>query len=220
MKHSFSWELFTTMPLVGIARSLPAEQMETLAGHYRDAGLTTLEITLNTKGAEATIRSLVHTYGHSLNIGAGTVCTLTDLDKALAAGAGFIVTPILAEEVIRACVAEKIPVFPGAYTPTEIYRAWSLGADMVKVFPASRLGVEYIKEVRAPLNHIKLMPTGGVTLENCTSFLNAGASALGLGSNLFPRELIQRQDWVAVKDIFTQFADRLRAVLHPNADGW
>src|SRR5690606_18081736 len=105
---------------------------------------------------------------------------------ALDAGAQFVVTPITDEEVISACVERDIPIFPGAYTPTEIYKAWSLGASMVKVFPASKLGPDYIKEVLAPLQQIHLMPTGGVGLENMEAFYKAGAKGFGIGSQLIP----------------------------------
>ncbi len=209
MNQTFSWKLFEQMPVVGILRNFPSEVMLPLALHYTEAGLTTLEITMNSAEAETTIALLIEKYGDRLNIGAGTVCTMTDLEKALAAGARFIVTPILDEDVIKSCVDRQIPIFSGAYTPTEIYKAWNWGASMVKVFPASRLGPEYVKEVLAPLNQIKLMPTGGITLDNCTDFLKAGAKGLGMGGQLFPKELILNQDWPKVKAVFRQFVEKL-----------
>lgn len=202
---SFSWSRFEQMPIVGILRNFPVDLMDSLAATYAEAGLTNLEITMNSVGVEETIAFLSQKFGDKLNIGAGTVCDTKDLQKALAAGAQFIVTPILDEEVINACVRQGIPVFPGAYTPTEIYKAWKLGASMVKVFPASKLGPEYIKEVLAPLNQIKLMPTGGVTLDNCTDFLKAGAKGLGMGGQLFPKDLIETQQWPQVKAVLEQF---------------
>ncbi|MDJ1498208.1 bifunctional 4-hydroxy-2-oxoglutarate aldolase/2-dehydro-3-deoxy-phosphogluconate aldolase [Cytophagaceae bacterium DM2B3-1] len=211
MNNTFSWDLFYQMPIVGILRNFPTETMDGLAFHYAESGLTNLEITMNSEGAESTIAFLCQKYGTRLNIGAGTVCTLDDLDKALHAGAQFIVTPILDEDVIKSCVAKGVPIFPGAYTPTEIYKAWKWGASMVKVFPASRLGPEFIKEVLAPLNQIKLMPTGGVNLENCITFLKAGAKGLGMGGQLFPKELIQQREWEQVSGIFKQFVEKVQA---------
>jgi 2-dehydro-3-deoxyphosphogluconate aldolase/(4S)-4-hydroxy-2-oxoglutarate aldolase len=199
------------MPIVGILRNFPVDLMDSLAETYAKAGLTNLEITMNSAGVEETIAFLSQKFGDKLNIGAGTVCDTQDLEKALAAGAQFIVTPILDEEVIRECVRQQIPVFPGAYTPTEIYKAWKLGASMVKVFPASKLGPEYIKEVLAPLNTIKLMPTGGVTLDNCTDFLKAGAKGLGMGGQLFPKNLIEKQQWPQVKAVLEQFVLKVDA---------
>jgi 2-dehydro-3-deoxyphosphogluconate aldolase/(4S)-4-hydroxy-2-oxoglutarate aldolase len=136
--------------------------MEKIAALFFENGFTTLEVTMNSPGAADMIRKLSTDYEDRLNIGAGTVCTIADLNEALAAGASFIVTPVLVEEVIIAAVERNVPIFPGAYTPSEIYRAWSLGASMIKVFPATKLGPEYIKDVLAPLPQIRLLPTGGV----------------------------------------------------------
>jgi 2-dehydro-3-deoxyphosphogluconate aldolase / (4S)-4-hydroxy-2-oxoglutarate aldolase len=214
MGHSFSWEKFNRMPLTGIVRNIPRLKTEHLAKYYYDAGLTTMEVTMNSAEAAETIARLVTIFGDTLNIGAGTVCSLKDLENALAAGAQFIVTPVINEEVITACVAAKVPIFPGAYTPTEIYRAWSLGAGMVKVFPAGKLGVEYIKEVLAPLDQIRLMPTGGITVDNFTGFLQAGAAGVGLGSSLFPKQLVEDEEWDALKIIFGEFVKRYNSLQH------
>jgi len=163
---------------------------------------------LNSPNAEKNIKKLVDRYGHVLNIGAGTVCDITDLEKATAAGANFIVTPIINEDVIKTCVAKKIPIFPGAYTPSEIYKAWSLGATLVKLFPAGDLKPNYIKEVLAPLQQIKLLPTGGINLDNFTSYLIAGAKGVGIGSHLFPKHVIEQQDWLALSRIYSAFVKR------------
>lgn len=204
MPNRFSPELFSRIPIVGILRNVPPLTVPILARYYAEAGLTTLEVTMNSDEALTTITRLVQDFDGKLNIGAGTVCTLEDLDKALTAGAQFIVTPILQEEVIKACVQQQIPVFPGAYSPTEIYKAWHLGATMVKVFPATRLGASFIKEVLAPMNYLKLLPTGGVSLDNFTEFFAAGAAAVGMGSQLFPKKLIEEGDW---EELSVQFRD-------------
>ena len=203
----FSWEKFNTLPVVGILRNFPAAQTDALATHYADAGLTCLEVTMNTEGAADTIARLSDAFAGRLNIGAGTVCTRQDLDKALGAGAAFIVTPVLAGTVIKTCVRRGIPVFPGAYTPTEIYQAWAMGADMVKVFPASGLGPAFIKEVLAPLDKLKLLPTGGVGLENMEEYLRAGAAGLGIGSGLFPKDLVNAGRWDELSALFNRFVN-------------
>ena len=203
----FSWEKFNTLPVVGILRNFPAAQTDALATHYADAGLTCLEVTMNTEGAADTIARLSDTFAGRLNIGAGTVCTRQDLDKALGAGAAFIITPVLAGTVIKTCVRRGIPVFPGAYTPTEIYQAWAMGADMVKVFPASGLGPAFIKEVLAPLDKLKLLPTGGVGLENMEEYLRAGAAGLGIGSGLFPKDLVNAGRWDELSALFKRFVN-------------
>jgi 2-dehydro-3-deoxyphosphogluconate aldolase/(4S)-4-hydroxy-2-oxoglutarate aldolase len=138
-------------------------------------------------------------------VGAGTVCTKKDLKHALKLGAQFIVTPVIDKGVIKSCVKAEIPVFPGAYTPTEIFKAWSLGASMVKVYPATSLGPDYIKDVKAPLPQVKLMPTGGVSIDNLLPFKRAGADGFGIGSQLFDKQLIKAKDWLGLKAHFARF---------------
>jgi len=160
--NTFSWNKYNQNPIVGILRGLTTEEVLKIMPSYVKTGFYTIEITMNSPKVAETIATLAKEYPE-LNVGAGTVCTMEDLKIALDAGSQFIVTPIINEEVIKHCVANNIPIFPGAYTPTEIYKAWSWGASAVKVFPATQLGVQYIKDVLAPLNEIKLLPTGGVS---------------------------------------------------------
>lgn len=200
---SFSWEKFYQFPIIGIIRNLPPDTTSYVASLFAEEGLTNLEITMNSPGAIKSIAELSSVLGSRINIGAGTVCTSLELDKALSAGATFIVTPVVNEEIIKKCVLDGIPVFPGAYTPTEIYKADSLGANMIKVFPALKLGPDYIKELLGPFPHLKLLPTGGVSLENMNSFLKAGSKGVGIGSHLFPREIIQQERWEDLRKIFS-----------------
>ncbi|MHA4740252.1 bifunctional 4-hydroxy-2-oxoglutarate aldolase/2-dehydro-3-deoxy-phosphogluconate aldolase [Dyadobacter sp. MSC1_007] len=208
-EHSFSWELFNKAPLVGIIRNVSPEDLKSILPIYREAGLTTVEITMNTPGATDMIRYAIENEHYGLNIGAGTVCTKEDLDLALEAGAQFIVTPVISKKVIKSCVKKGIPVFPGAFTPTEIYNAWTLGASMVKIYPATSLGPEYIKDLKAPMNQLKLLPTGGVGLENMAAFLKAGANGLGIGGQLFDKDLIKNKNWDGLKAHFLQFVQKL-----------
>lgn len=208
-ERTFSWELFNKAPLVGIIRNVSPEDVKRILPIYREAGLTTVEITMNTPGATDMIRYALENEHYGLNIGAGTVCTKDDLDAALDAGAQFIVTPVLSKKVVKSCVKKGVPVFPGAYTPTEIFQAWSWGASMVKIYPATALGPGYIKDVKAPMNQLKLLPTGGVSLENMEAFLKAGANGLGIGGQLFDKKLIQDKDWDGLKTHFLQFAQKL-----------
>lgn len=206
MKERPLWEHFDQVPIVGILRNVAVHQVEELAKHYSEAGLTTLEVTMNSEQAEKAISSLAQEFGQKLNIGAGTVCSVDDLHKALNAGAQFIVTPIVNQDVIKECVSREIPVFAGAYTPTEIYTAWSSGASMVKVFPS--VSAKYIKEVLAPLNSIRMMPTGGITVDNFTDFLEAGAKGVGIGSGLIKKDLIESENWDEFKKLASQFVKR------------
>jgi len=175
---------------------------------YLDSGYHTVEITMNSPSATNTISTIAKRYPE-LNIGAGTVCNKADLRLALDAGAQFIVMPVINDEVIAICVDNDIPVFPGAYTPTEIYRAWHLGASAVKVFPASQLGPTYIKEVLAPLNDIRLLPTGGVSAKNIGSYFEAGAVGVGMGSSLFDNKLMEEKDWRTLHNHLKEIKDRI-----------
>jgi len=201
----FSAALFSKVPIIGIIRNIAANDVAAMLPVYAEAGLTTIEITMNTAGAEDMIRYALQHYAGKLNIGAGTVCTEDELDSAIAAGAQFIVTPVVNEKIIKKCMSLAIPIFPGAFTPTEIYNAWALGATMVKVFPGSLLGPGYIKEVKAPLDQIKLIPTGGITLDNILSFKKAGADGYGMGSHLFNSTMIKQENWAGLKAHFMEF---------------
>jgi 2-dehydro-3-deoxyphosphogluconate aldolase/(4S)-4-hydroxy-2-oxoglutarate aldolase len=209
-KKKFSWEDFSKVPIVGIVRNLSLEQIKTILPIYVESGLTTIEITMNTPSAADIIKYCVDHYGHQLNIGAGTVCNLKDLKEALSAGSQFIVTPIIDKKVIRKCVKEGVPVFPGAYTPTEIYKAWKWGASIVKVYPATSLEAQFIKDVKAPLNQIKLLPTGGINLENLSEFMKMGADGLGVGGQLFDKQLIEEEDWDGLKRHFEDYVNTIK----------
>lgn len=208
-KGLFSLEMFTQLPVIGIIRHLSFEEIKEILPIYKEVGLNTVEITMNTHNAAQIIRYAVDHFGKYLNVGAGTVCSLADLNVALEAGAGFIVTPLTNQKIIEECTRQNITIFPGAYTPTEIYNAWSLGAGIVKIFPASSLGPEYIREIRGPLNQIKLLPTGGIGLDNCIDFMESGAFGLGVGSQLFSRDLIRKKDWKALAKHFSLFVEKI-----------
>jgi 2-dehydro-3-deoxyphosphogluconate aldolase/(4S)-4-hydroxy-2-oxoglutarate aldolase len=194
MKNEFKADKFDEMPVIGILRNVPLPEIEAILPFYIKAGFTNLEVTMNSNGAEETIRHLSENYP-SLNIGAGTVCDKNDLKRAVKAGASFIVTPVVDEKVIKKCVKWGIPIFPGAFSPLEIYSASKYGATGVKVFPANHLGPSYIKDVLAPFQHLKLYPTGGVNLENISAYFKAGAKGLGMGGTLFLASLLETKDY-------------------------
>jgi len=206
----FSWDLFNKMPVVGIIRGLSIDEIDFVLPIYKQAGFTTIEITLNTPEALSVIGSLATQYNGELNVGAGTVCTLDDLAAAVNARANFIVTPIFKAEVVKKCVSMEVPIFPGAFSPTEIYEAWELGASMVKLYPASVVGPAYVSAILAPLNKVKLMPTGGIHLSNMLAFMKAGATSLGIGSELFDKKIIQKRDSEAMLNHFQLFAQQMQ----------
>jgi 2-dehydro-3-deoxyphosphogluconate aldolase / (4S)-4-hydroxy-2-oxoglutarate aldolase len=144
-------------------------------------------------------------------IGLGSVRNVDEARSAIKAGAQFVVTPITKLDVIEVCKNADIPIMPGAFTPTEIATAHEAGADVVKVFPARALGPNYIKDVLAPMPYLRLMPTGGVDLENMASFFKAGAVSVGVGGNLLDKKAIEAGDWEKVSSIAKQYAEVAKA---------
>ena len=209
---------FQSIPVVGILRGFDKEETDGAMVAVVRGGLTTVEITMDTPGATDRIRESVEAHGGSLNIGAGTVTSVALLERAVEAGAMFIVTPTLVGAVIERCVARGIPVFPGALSPTEIVRAWDLGARLVKVFPAEGLGLETIASLKEALPAVGLMPTGGVTVATLGDLARAGASGFGVGSPLFRKEKMESRDWDwvtaqcrAFRDAWTAFESAEKA---------
>lgn len=166
--------------IVAIVRGMQPQDAVRLANALHSGGITILEITLNSYNALAVIEQLSDVYKDKMLIGAGTVLSAKDATSAIAAGAQFIISPSLYTEVIKTTKdAGKVSI-PGAFTPTEIVAAYKSGADIVKVFPVP--DADYIKSILAPLNHIPLMPTGGVNAGNIKDYQKAGAAAYGIGS--------------------------------------
>lgn len=196
---SFSWSSFQSLPIVGILRGLSAKNTLRIAEVFAKTGFSTLEVTMNTDSALAIITQLRREFPR-LNIGAGTVCTVEELYSAKSAGATFMVTPIVDPQVITTGIQEQLPIFAGAYTPSEIYAAWRMGATAVKVFPATQLGPTYLKDILGPLNTIRLLPTGGISLDNIASYFQAGALGVGMGSSLIPKSLIAAQDYQGLEE--------------------
>lgn len=203
--NGFNWDYFNKIPVVGIFRNIPIDDITQILPLCISSGLRTLEITMNTKGAGDIIKYAIENFGTELNIGAGTVCNRSDLEEALSYGVSFIVTPNLDEEVVSECVKRGVPIFPGAFTPTEIYSAWKLGASMVKVFPADNLGTRYISNIRAPFGDIKLLPTGGIDISNVKDYLKAGANGVGVSSGLFDRNIIKHKNWKVLETHLKDF---------------
>jgi 2-dehydro-3-deoxyphosphogluconate aldolase / (4S)-4-hydroxy-2-oxoglutarate aldolase len=173
-------------PVVGIVRRPKVDPVRCIE-HLFQAGIRLVEITMDTQDAVDILKSLRPRVPVDSLLGAGTVTDVARAEAALAAGAGFIVTPNLNLEVIRTARAQGVPIMPGAMTPTEIWNAAAAGADYVKVFPASTLGPGFFREIRGPFAEIPLMATGGVNLENARDFIAFGVDALGVGGALIPK---------------------------------
>jgi 2-dehydro-3-deoxyphosphogluconate aldolase/(4S)-4-hydroxy-2-oxoglutarate aldolase len=178
--------------LIPVLRTSSADDALTIAEELQRAGLTALEIPLTVPGAVEVIAELASRFGEDVLVGAGTVLDTAAAAACVGAGARFIISPSLELEVVEYCVEAEVAVLPGALTPTEIVAAVRAGADMVKVFPCSAMGgASYLKAIKAPLPHVELVPTGGVSLETAAAFIKAGAAALGVGGDLVDVEALR-----------------------------
>jgi 2-dehydro-3-deoxyphosphogluconate aldolase / (4S)-4-hydroxy-2-oxoglutarate aldolase len=176
--------------VVAVIRMRDAAKLRAVVDAIADGGVRAIEVTMTVPDAVGLIAKLASSLPPEILLGAGTV---TDADTARAvidAGARFVVGPVFRPDVIAACHERDVPAAPGCFSPTEILDAHERGADIVKVFPATALGPSYVRDVRAPLPQLKLMPTGGVTLDNAGDWIRAGAIAVGVGSALLDAKAI------------------------------
>lgn len=197
--------------IVAIVRGVYDEDCVNLAKALYAGGIELLEVTFDQSKPEAleqtsnTIRALVEELGDKMAFGAGTVTSLEMLELAKNAGAQFIVSPDTNEDVIKATVAGGMVSMPGALTPTEIVTAYRYGADFVKVFPTANLGASYIKAIRGPINHIRLLAVGGVNEKNIGEFLKAGVNGAGVGGNLVNKEWIKNGEFDKITALAEEF---------------
>jgi 2-dehydro-3-deoxyphosphogluconate aldolase/(4S)-4-hydroxy-2-oxoglutarate aldolase len=171
---------------------------EPVAEALYDGGIRLLEITMTVPNATKLIRLARKTMPQDLVIGVGSVLTASAAKEAIDAGAEFVVSPVLKQEIIDAAKAYDKPVMCGAFTPTEIQTAWEWGCDIVKVFPANIVGMDFFRAIKAPMPHLKLMPTGGVSLTNGNDWLAAGACAVGVGSALVSSVDLDNRDFKSI----------------------
>src|SRR5215211_9204794 len=163
-------------------------------------GVTAVEFTFTNRLAARVIESVRDSMGEATAVGAGTVLDPETARTAILAGAQFVVTPTLNTSVIELCRRYAVPTVIGAFTPTEMLTAWEAGATYVKVFPASVGGSGYLKDVRGPLPQLKLIPTGGVSVDNAGDFIRAGAVAIAVGSNLVDAKSVANEDWSVLEE--------------------
>ncbi|MEH2146646.1 bifunctional 4-hydroxy-2-oxoglutarate aldolase/2-dehydro-3-deoxy-phosphogluconate aldolase [Nostoc sp.] len=183
---------------IAVIRAPKIEVGQQMAMAVASGGMQLIEITWNSDRAGELISQL-RSELPGCTIGTGTLFNVQQLQAAIASGAQFLFTPHVDPAMIQAAVEKNVPIIPGALTPTEIVTAWSQGASCVKVFPVQALGgADYIKSLQGPLGQIPLIPTGGVTLENAKEFLQAGAIAVGLSGELFPKKLVIEGNWSAI----------------------
>jgi 2-dehydro-3-deoxyphosphogluconate aldolase/(4S)-4-hydroxy-2-oxoglutarate aldolase len=164
---------------------------------------------MNTSRAAEIIKRCVKAARGKMSVGAGTVLNKDSLNLALEAGASFIVTPVLVPDVVAYCAKSKIPVFPGALTPTEVCAAWSAGASMVKVFPAGVFGPSYFTELKGPFKDIKLLACGGVRPENMKDYFKCVADADSFGASVFSRERLASKDFISISAMVKKYMENI-----------
>jgi 2-dehydro-3-deoxyphosphogluconate aldolase/(4S)-4-hydroxy-2-oxoglutarate aldolase len=178
-------QILERVGLIPVLRARGAAQAHAVVKAMIAGGVTVVEVTMTVPGAVALLAELKSEYAGQLLLGAGTVTTAEQADATIDAGAEFVVSPSFHPAVVAITKARKKLSIPGALTPTEVVTAWDAGADYVKIFPCSAMGgASYLRSLLAPFPHLKLIPTGGVTLQTAEDFLRAGARALGVGSDL------------------------------------
>jgi 2-dehydro-3-deoxyphosphogluconate aldolase / (4S)-4-hydroxy-2-oxoglutarate aldolase len=197
--------------IVAVIRMKEPEKLQAIVDALAEGGIRALEITMTVPGAVELIRQLAPKLPAGFSFGAGTVVDADTVHRVVDAGAQFIVSPVFRREVVAACLARNVAAMPGCFTPTEILDAWDAGADVVKVFPATTLGPGYLKDVHAPLPHVKLMPTGGVTVDNAGDWIRAGAVAVGVGASLLDTNAIAAGDFKVLRTNAERMIANVRA---------
>ncbi|HSB29606.1 MAG TPA: bifunctional 2-keto-4-hydroxyglutarate aldolase/2-keto-3-deoxy-6-phosphogluconate aldolase [Pyrinomonadaceae bacterium] len=197
--------------VIPVVRATSADEAMRAIDAIREGGVSVLEITMTVPGAVGVIEQLARTYGNEVLVGAGTVLDAETARACILSGAQFVVSPALNVETIECCRRYGVAIMPGALTPTEVVQAWTAGADFVKVFPAGALGgASYLKALKAPLPHIELVPTGGVSLKTAADFIKAGASALGVGADLVDLKAIRDGQAGVITERAKQFVQIIR----------
>ena len=202
----------TRCGVVAILRLEDPEVTPSILESLLAGGVDVAEITMTTPGALETIQEAAGMFEGKMIIGVGSVLDETTARLAILAGARFVVTPVFRVDVVRACRRYGVPVICGAYTPTEALTAQEAGADFVKIFPADKLGADYIRAIKAPMPHLQLIPTGGVNASTAADFIRAGCSAVAAGSSLVSASALAAGDWEAV-------TESARALVAAVADG-
>lgn len=196
--------------VIAIIRGVDDAHIERTVEALVNGGISVMEITMNTVGAEAMIKAVSKRWAPNIIIGAGTVMTPQAAYDAISAGAQFIVCPHTDKRIIDVAKALNKAVIPGAMTPTEVASAIQSGADFVKLFPAAALGPDYIKQLRGPFNDVPFIAVGGINLDNAADFIRAGAVGLGIGGELVNRQLIYEERYDDITRLARAFLDKIK----------
>jgi len=199
------------VPVIGILRGVEGDFFSEVMQISFAAGLTAMEVTMNTAGAEEIVAEYRRAVPSGKLLGMGTIRNLEEARRAVAAGAMFLVTPNLDLGVIEYAKAEGIPIVAGALTPTEVYAAWSAGADLVKVFPCGAMGgPQYLKDLLGPFDHLRLAAVGGVSLANLPEYFAAGAAAVGVSTSLFGGKALREKNLDQIGQNVKNFVEHCR----------
>lgn len=196
--------------IVAIIRAPSGELLADVAEALVAGGIDVMEVTFTIPGAIRVLEQVADRLGDRVLLGAGTVLDTETARAAILAGAEFIVSPSTNIDVIGVCKRYSKLSMPGAFTPTEVIAAWQAGADVVKIFPSDIHGPKYLKALRGPYPHVRMMPTGGVTLETAADFLKAGACALGVGGSLVEPRALADRDLARIETLSRRFVDAVR----------
>jgi 2-dehydro-3-deoxyphosphogluconate aldolase/(4S)-4-hydroxy-2-oxoglutarate aldolase len=200
-----------SVPVIGILRGIEGEFFGEVMQISFAAGLTSIEVTMNTPGAEEIVRSWRPAVPAGHLLGMGTVCTLEEARRAVGAGAMFLVSPNLDTRVIEYARQENIPIVAGALTPSEVYTAWQAGADLIKVFPCDAMGgAAYIRALRGPFAQIRLAAVGGVSADNLAEYFAAGVAAVGVSTSLFGSRALREKNLDLLGNNVQNFIARCR----------
>lgn len=197
--------------VVAVIRARSKDQLIGIAEALLEGGVPSIEVTMSTPKAIAGIEMLADKMGDKAIIGVGTVIDAATARDAIAAGAQFVLSPITDPEVIATTIRYGKVCVPGAFTPTEILRAWTLGGDVIKVFPSTAVGPQYFKDILAPLPQLRLTPTGGVDIKNAGDWIKAGAVCIGVGSALVTKDALANNDWASITQNAKTFVDAVKA---------
>ncbi len=203
-------EIILSSKVIAVIRMAETERLSKAVEAIRKGGVKAIEITMTTPNALDIIAALSRKKPPDSLVGAGTVLDPKTAAQAIQAGADFVVSPITNFEVINVCRKHNMFVAPGAFTPTEIVAAWEAGADVVKVFPATSVGPKYFKDLKGPLPQIRMMPTGGVNIENAREFIDNGACCIAMGTALLDKKAIESENWAVLTQKASVLVDSLR----------
>ncbi|MFZ2322390.1 MAG: bifunctional 4-hydroxy-2-oxoglutarate aldolase/2-dehydro-3-deoxy-phosphogluconate aldolase [Ignavibacteriaceae bacterium] len=201
--------------VVAVVRTKQPDKLIKIIEAIYAGGIKSIEITMTVPHALKMIEQVSKLVNDEIILGVGSILDSNNAQRAIDAGAKFVVSPIFNKEIIITSHNNNVPAMPGTFTPTEIFNAQEAGADIIKVFPADVLGMSFFKSIKAPMPHLRIMPTGGVTLDNAGDWIKAGACAVGVGSALLDGQAIEENNFRKLTDNAKRIMNSLKSVDEP-----